>query len=681
MSLSNLIAVDRLCRLSLGVLLVALVCACWPSARAQAAPRQQRTDAFRSAPCMITLPPDVVEGQDVSCGYLTVPERHGEPDGPTIELAVVIINSTNPNPAPDPLVMLQGGPGGSTIDSFTETMLGSELRADRDIVLFDQRGTLYSNPALQCDETLDLLLRTIDQQLSDDEEERLYQEALAVCHARLVRQGIDLADFDSIENAADIAALRAALGYEQFNLYGVSYGTLLALHAMRDYADGLRSVILDAVVPTQTNYILQAPSSQNRAFNELFRACAADPSCNAAYPNLERVFYDLVQAWDAQPVRIPLTDPDTGTTYQAVADGDVLLDGLFQMLYVTQLIPALPTMIYDLRDGDYAFFGRIYALLLFDRTFSQGMYYSVICAEDADFQPEDVPLAGVRPKIAEDAERDAAAFVETCRAWDVPPLDPIVDVPVSSDIPTLVLNGRFDPITPPAFGEAAAQTLSRNYVFTFPNTGHGALTDSDCAIKIARAFLAAPQQTPQADCLDEQSAPTFITPANTLFAPSLQRLLAVLNGQNWLPVLVLLLSLVVLLTLFVVWPVALVVRLVRGRPADRRPWALAARMCMILIGMLGVVFVGGLIVAILRTEQANNIVLFFGLPSQYAPLLALPLVIVLLTLGALIGAVLAWRHSFWSVWGRLYYSLLTLAALSFVGIMTYWGLPGALFGW
>ena len=641
----------------------------------------QRTNAFRSAPCMFELPAGAVEGRDVECGYLTVPERYGQPDGPTIQLAVAIIKSRAANPAPDPLVMLQGGPGGSTIDTYAATLLSQRpLQFDRDIILFDQRGTLYSRPNLQCPETITLLTQTIEKQLSDEEEQRQSEAALAACHDRLVREGADLADYDRVENADDVEALRVALGYDTINLYGVSYGTLLALHVMRQHPNALRSVILDAVVPTQTNFVLQVPQSQERAFAELFRACAADADCNAAYPNLEQVFFQLVDAWNKNPARVPLTDPQTNTTYQAVFDGDMLIEATFQMLYATSLIPALPKMIYDAREGKYTFLSSVFPFLLFDRTFSEGMYYSVLCAEDADFSPSDVPLNGVRPAFAKDARESAQLFLDTCQRWNVPPLEPIVDAPVTSNIPTLVLNGRFDPITPPAFGQTAAQTLSRSYVVTFPNTGHGALLDSPCATSIAGSFLADPQRQPDISCVNQLTAPVFFTPANTLMSPSIQRLLATLNDNSFGLLLVLLLSLLLLLSFVVIWPLGWIIRLARGQPAERRSLAWIARGAAVLAGLLSLVFVVGVTVALFRTENENSILLFLGLPGAYAPLFVLPIVIVLLVLGMLIFAVLAWRRSFWSVWGRLYYTLLTLSGLSVAGVLLWWGLPGAPFG-
>ena len=232
---------------------------------------------FEPSVCMIDLPSGYEIEKRVECGYLVVPETHSQPQGKTIRLAVVILKSISSNPRPDPLIMMQGGPGGSTIYTYAERLLsGSRLLADRDIILFDQRGTLYSQPALTCPEIFDLTIQTLNQNLSTEESLRLYEKATLACRERLSASGINLSAYNSFENAADVADLRNALNYPEVNLYGVSYGTLLALHVMRFHPQGIRSVILDGVVPPQVNFLLEAPHTQDQAFTHLFEACAKD---------------------------------------------------------------------------------------------------------------------------------------------------------------------------------------------------------------------------------------------------------------------------------------------------------------------------------------------------------------------------------------------------------------------
>ena len=505
--------------------------------------------AFNPAACMFQLPFGVKEGEGIQCGYLTVPEDHANPNGPTIELAVAIIKRISSTPIPDPLVMAQGGPGGSTIETYAQTLLSKQdFAAGRDIILFDQRGTKYSTPNLYCTELDKLIADTVEKRLTIEEDEQLSLEALQACKTRLSGENIDLSAFNSLENAADIEDLRNALGYKQINLYGVSYGTLLALHYMQKYPQSLRSVILDGVVPPQTNYILNSARTMDQDFTRLFSTCKADPVCNRAYPDLENVFFELVKGLNQSPALVSLTDKETKTTYNnAVVDGDTFMGGVFQMLYAGSLIPALPRMIYDARDGHYEFFQRIYSLLLFDRSMSIGMYYSVVCSEEANFTPKDQDLAGIRPEIAKNEAREPKFILDTCKVWDVKSLGPAVDQPIQSDVPTLLLSGGFDPITPAVYADTAAKTLTHNYEFVFPAGGHGQALDGDCQNNIIQAFLNNPSQKPDASCITGISKLSFYTPENTIDIPVLIQIMN-LEGSTGIQLLVLFLASLFLLT-------------------------------------------------------------------------------------------------------------------------------------
>ena len=188
-----------------------------------------------------------------------------------------------------------------------------------------------------------------------------------------VSEGVNLAGADSIENALDIEDVRRALGYDKFDFYGVWYGTLLALHGLRETPETFRSVILDAVVPKQLNPNLAVAQSQQRAFEQLFSTCAGDADCNQAYPNLKQVFYGVVDSLNKNPARVNLTDSKTNKTYNAVMDGDMFMDVLFQFIYNTELVPVLPQMIQDAQNGRFSLIEAYYPLVAFDCTFATAM--------------------------------------------------------------------------------------------------------------------------------------------------------------------------------------------------------------------------------------------------------------------------------------------------------------------
>lgn len=659
-----------------GFVFVFLVLATWllpaTSYAAQTAP-----SAFAEAACE-TVIPDVVfpdRTVDVTCGYLTVPELHSQPDGKTIQLAVMIAHSTSPSPAADPLVMMQGGPGGSTLDTYAELVLKPEftLRNNRDIVLFDQRGTLYSKPNLICSEEITLLQQTIEQDLSREESDKRGLQTLQQCRERLTSEGVNIAAYNSVENAADVDDLRVALGYEQINLYGVSYGTLLAQHVMRDHPDGIRSVILDAVAPAAINFVTEVPRSQERAFRELFAACAADTTCQRDYPNLEQTFNQQIERLNKTPVQIPVTDRDTGTTYDAVFNGDAFRDGVFQMLYATEILPLLPGAIENASHNKFDLFSVVMPIFLFDRTGSTGMYFSVMCAEDADFTPADVAVDGVRQELAKDADADATSFLAVCQSWNAPELGPSVDAPVQSDIPTLLLSGRFDPITPPAFASSVAEQLPNSTNVLFPNTGHGALNSEACAMAIAGEFLDAPTAKPDVTCVDTLSAPDFADTSNIVPGNAGLRIIDWLNLQNMGSFYAMVAPLVVMLSLLLVWPLIWLIRLIQRHTVPNSPFARIAALAGFLVLVLGLVLLIGLVV-LMVTDSDNTLTVTLGFPRTWMPVLITGPIVVLLLLIMLGGTVQLWVRRLWSVGERVYFTLLTVMALIFVAMLVFNGL-------
>jgi pimeloyl-ACP methyl ester carboxylesterase len=254
---------------------------------------------FELALCAFPVP----SGYSPECGYLIVPENRARAGSPFIRLHVAIFRSRSGNPVTDPVIHLAGGPGSSSL-AVAGYMLGSGVDAvleQRDFILFDQRGTGYSQPRLDCPERETLTSLLLARGLSAAENGPAIMDAFRRCHDRLVGQGIDLSAYHSAASAADLNDLRLTLGYEKLNLYAVSYGTRLALTLMRDYPDAVRSAVLDSAYPLQVNlYTALAPNAE-RAFQVFFERCAADPTCSISYPDLRTVFYQLVDELNASP--------------------------------------------------------------------------------------------------------------------------------------------------------------------------------------------------------------------------------------------------------------------------------------------------------------------------------------------------------------------------------------------
>ena len=467
---------------------------------------------FEYVDCPISLPDTEIEEETIDCGYLLVPEDRSDPDSPVIELAVAILYSPadDDDYQPDPILYLEGGPGGSALSGI-DMWYESPLRETRDIILFDQRGTGYSRPYMGC---------YVDEDAEDMDELAATQD----CRDSLVLEGVNLSAYNSQSSVQDMADLREIFEIDEWNLLGISYGTRLALTAMRDDPDGIRSVILDSVYPPQVQGYEQQSPLQVRAFEALFASCAADAACNEAYPDLDEVFYEIVAVWNDDPWIMEQEDPETGEFYEVELNGDMLIDLLGEALYDTTLIPYMPLAIYyaynddpetamsifegyiadweeDTAEDEEEYVDEEYAEE--DYSESEGMMNSVECYEEIPFNSLDAALAAIEslPESVQAKYRDDVEIIfGQCDVWAIDTADTIENEPVTSEIPTLVVAGEFDPVTPPAWAEAAAAYLPNSYYFRFPEAGHGIMDSSPCAQSIYAQFLNDPTAEPDGSC-------------------------------------------------------------------------------------------------------------------------------------------------------------------------------------
>ena len=590
------------------------------------------------------------------CGYVTVPEQHSQPEGPTIQIPVAVLAAQSMTAQPDPLFIAQGGPGGDAFAVYALLAPNTPTAVSRDLVIFNQRGTLYSQPDLLCEELWDSvpdLLRS-----SDEEASQISDQAITDCYQRLQNEGINLSAYDSLENAADIELIRQALGYDTYNFYGVSYGTLLGLHLMNSQPPALRSVILDSVVPTQTNFALQIPYSENRAYDEYFAFCAADTVCSELYPDLEERLTAVYERLNENPATIRLRDDETGRTVRATIDGDDMRSIIFQLFYLRDFYAIFPRVVADLEAENYQYIQTFYPLFAFDRTLSNGMYFSVFCAEEGNFSTDELDLAGIRPFIANQSRAELDELLKSCQLWEVEPLPASANDPVQSSIPTLLLSGRFDPITPPPFADEAALTLPNGYHFVDPTGSHGnAFSGHACVDQIVANFLNNPDTAPNGSCLEEATY-AGVVPDGVIQVP---RLLDIANFETGALVqfgLFLLFSLL-LLSGVVLWPLVFLIRRLRERPktAVAHPTArLVSRLLVIVIGIMGLLFIGGFVINIVQLFENNALLLYSAFPASARLLFLLPLLMLLLAGVAVALLIRSWSDA--SVWGKVFHGLL-----------------------
>ena len=307
----------------------------------------------------------------VECGTVQVPENWSNAESRKIELTYVILKATGANPKPDPILYLEGGPGGSALTGLDAYALEifDEMRLDRDIVLFDQRGTRFSSPLTCSFFTVEELFDdsvfgsgTIDPAdivLSPefDEEQLMADARIAVgaetrrCVHELTASGVDLRQYNSVSSSNDAVALMDALGYSTYNLFGISYGTRLALVMMRDHPDaGIRSVVLDSSFPPEIPGFERFVTEAHEVVMQLFADCKVDPVCDSAYPDLKERFKTLLRDAETTPIQ-----GNDGTVVYAID----LVNVVTGISAYTESAAYIPLMISELEQGNTATYNAI----------------------------------------------------------------------------------------------------------------------------------------------------------------------------------------------------------------------------------------------------------------------------------------------------------------------------------
>ncbi|MET9883191.1 alpha/beta hydrolase [Streptomyces sp. NPDC006430] len=471
--------------------------------------------SFEPGPCPKT-PEPIAELKGARCGTLTVPENRTEPDSRKITLGVAIVPAAADKPKPDPIVWLAGGPGDDAVGEAKMAIDGG-LNRDRDVIFMSQRGTYSADPVLTCPNIDEFNARAVGLVYDAPSTERLHVEATRTCREKLAAAGADLSAYNDIESAADYADLRTALGIKQWNVYGISYGTHLALVYMRLHPQGLRSVGIDGILPPSKGGSAMTWSSARQGFDGLFKACADQPACNRRYPNLPATFDRLVRDLEAKPVTTTVTLPGNPKPVKVVLDGGALVNW---MTSATHVAPQVPRALDELAHGKPQRIARQWAGGKLSPQahgrVAHGLAYGIFCSEWIPYESQAEALKGGRdafPSFPHSvlAQAPQLTFLRPdCKVWNVPAAPPSIRDVTRSDIPTLALSGGFDSQTGAANGPYVARTLSRATVVTVPYEPHVVFATSKCAQAIAVSFFDTPT-APKTGCLSSLAPPKFET--------------------------------------------------------------------------------------------------------------------------------------------------------------------------
>jgi pimeloyl-ACP methyl ester carboxylesterase len=433
------------------------------------------------------------------CGTLKVPldPEHPLKEG-TIDLKVAVVPALNRRSTAPPLFLLAGGPGQSAMQVYVSLSSAfARINRNHAIVLMDQRGTGQSS--LQSCEFPE------DWQVPDDPIP-LLRKATAECVAKL---GTRTRFYTTSIAVHDLDEMRAALGYDQIDLYGGSYGTRVAELYMRKYPSHVHAVILDGVTYPQQAISAETPQDAERALNLIVARCMQTPDCAAAYPQLPDELAGLLQKYGPQKTKVTIDDPSSGLPLEIEFNRKILNVALRLLSYSSTQASLLPALIHEAAHGKLRPLAAqsVMNMRSLSDSLATGMQYTVMCSEDEPFLTSQMNRAEMAKTYQGTDMVDAMR--EICALWPKGPVDENLHAPLNSDIPTLLLSGEADPVTPPVDAERAAEGLTRHRHLVLKGEGHGQL-NTGCMPIIAADFLDNPVPDKlDAGCLDRHTPQPF----------------------------------------------------------------------------------------------------------------------------------------------------------------------------
>ncbi|MGX9721490.1 alpha/beta hydrolase [Stenotrophomonas acidaminiphila] len=442
-----------------------------PDAAVQARPTMLGSLAFR--PCTLDSPVSR-NSLEAQCTTFEVPEDRANPQGRKIALNIALLAPAKPDGVqPDPVFFLAGGPGQSAVESYPQVDPAfAEVRKRRNVILVDQRGTGGSN------------LLSCEAPENDDISVEAMQAGAAACAAALSKKA-DLRHYTTTDAVADLEAVRQAIGAAQINLVGVSYGTRVAQQYAMRHPASTRSIVLDSVVPNTLQLGSIFARNLDDALALQFARCTGNAACRAALGDPRAELDALLATLRANPVTVRYRDASTGEEREDVLRAETVAGLVRMYAYMPQAAALLPKLIHEARNGRYGDLMALAQLMQGDMkdAMAMGMQLSVICSEDGEGM-----VARGEDEGTVLGNRMAEGLAAMCRAWPKGQVPADFHTALSGAVPALVLEGEFDPVTPPRYGEEVVKGLSNGRLFVLRGQGH-AVIGAGCMPKLFAQFV------------------------------------------------------------------------------------------------------------------------------------------------------------------------------------------------
>jgi pimeloyl-ACP methyl ester carboxylesterase len=420
--------------------------------------------------------PDRAELKDykVKWGYLKVPIDYENPQD-SIKLAVAILENTKGIKDSEAVIYFDGGPGSAGLFNLN-SWLGHPIRAKKDVIIFDARGTGFSEPNLCPDlggRFLEIFAK--NQEASKDQEAKI--EAVNSCLSKMKKENISANSYNSLSVANDVHSLRKALGYKKWDVYAVSYGTYTAQTYASKYPKEVKSLILDSPINTLKNYYENNTVNFYKSLERVFKKCSENENCRQAYPDLEATFYKVIKDLENNPLTVQV-DTIIVSNGKFTFNAEDFKLAIHQSLYNQRSIEIIPLLIKEFKSRNEKSIGKLVSTFASLLNLDYGVYYSVSCNDR-------MPLGNLEINNTDHTSKSNgkeqllfyASDLNVCKGWNKQLQDSTkynndFSNIYESQIPVLILSGLYDPITSWTDASRLASKFRNSQLIKASNYGH-----------------------------------------------------------------------------------------------------------------------------------------------------------------------------------------------------------------
>lgn len=431
----------------------------------------------------------------ILCGTFSVFENRQTNSGKKIDLKVVVIPAIHKG-SKAPIFCLEGGPGvaSTTGASFYADSI-NYYRLEHDIVLIDVRGTGDSNP-LHCRQL------QFKEDLSDHFKEMYPIADVKDCYDSLSKLA-DLTQYTSTNMAIDIDEIRQWLGYNKISLFGLSFGGRLAQVYMKMFPSSVESSVLWSPGTTYLKMPLPFARHADESLNNLFEDCKKDSLCNLTFPNVSAEFKELIERGKRKPFEYKLKTANNEIK-EVTIPWYSFHTKIRALMYHPYGLRQVPFIVHQSYLGNWEPFISLFPRgSSYDDFIADGLYLCVTCTEDVPYiTREEVDSLTVGTTMGDYRVQQQK---NACSNWAKGIVPDKFFEPVTSDIPTLVVAGYFDPVTPPSMAKQIVRTLTNGHLITIPTMSHTfeGLSNPACFDKMVVDFFNAPNANLNSDCIQE----------------------------------------------------------------------------------------------------------------------------------------------------------------------------------